>query len=219
MPVSTGLLRPKATQALAQGGAGGMVVSRYFSLVRSMPQAVLNGEPRVGVLRRVAQECMLYFRGRQNKVDPLCELERAVAVPRVRPDFVRFWFGRLKGFPRVEEVVEIITNGARVDVAGEGDLSSAIAYGNHNSTQAHHNLIVAKIFDDVRLSRAFALPRSMAGETPGLRLSPMGVVVSPSLGERSCRALYSERVGFEGLARFSPEDRAGLVLAGGGTTN
>ena len=77
-------------------------------------------------------------------------------------------------------MVEIITNGARVDEAGEGDLSAAIAYGNHDSTQAHHNLIVAEIFDDVRLGRAFALPRSMAGEIPGLHLSPMGVVVSPS---------------------------------------
>ena len=123
---------------------------------------------------------MFYFRGRQHEVDPLCELERAIAVYHVRPGFVRFWFGRLKGFPRVEEVVKIITNEARVDVAREGDLSAAIAYGNHNSTQAHHNLNVGKIFDDVRLGRAFASPRSMACAIPGLRLSPMGIVVSPS---------------------------------------
>ena len=125
-----------------------------------MPQTVLYGEPRVEVLNPVAQACKLFFRGRRNEIGPLREVERIIPVPRVRPEFVRFWFGRLKGFACVEEVVQTVMGGARVELAGEGNC-------NHSSVRAHQKLIVANILGDVRLGRAFALPRGMAGEIPG----------------------------------------------------
>jgi len=37
-----------------------------------------------------------------------------------------------------------------------------------------------KVYDDVRLGRAVVLPRSAARAISGLRLSPLGAVVSPA---------------------------------------
>ena len=211
MPVRSraDLLQPKVAKALTEGGVSS--VARYVSLVRWMSLAVVHGKPRERVLSRVAQECMLYFRKHQHETEPLRALSRAVAFPLVRPDFVRFWFGRLKGFGRIDELVTIATGGKRVEVTGEGDLAGALAYGNHSSVQTHNEFIVAKIFDDVRSGRAFALPRSVAVDIPGLRLSPLVVVASP----RKIRLVHDLSV------CFSPEASSVINFghrAGVGTT-
>ena len=61
-----------------------------------------------------------------------------------------------------------------------GDLGAALQYCNHSSVAPYASTVVAKIADDVRLGRAFVFPRETAGRTPGLRVSPLGVTVSPS---------------------------------------
>ena len=75
-------------------------------------------------------------------------IETALDVPRVKEARIRFWFGRKKGFPRVEQVTAITEHGAPVHVEGNTDIGAAQAYSNHRSVDPHSDIILAKIFDD-----------------------------------------------------------------------
>ena len=88
--------------------------------------------------------------------------------------------GRKKGFPKVEQLAAIAEHGAPVHVEGSMDIGAALAYSNHRSVSPHSDIILAKIFDDVRFGRSNIFPRSEAHTIPDLRLSPLVVVVSPS---------------------------------------
>ena len=90
------------------------------------------------------------------------------------------WFGRKKGFPRVEQLAAIAEHGAPVHVEGSTDIGAALAYSVHRSVAPHSDIILAKIFDDVRFGRSIIFPRIEAHTIPDLRLSPLAVVVSPS---------------------------------------
>ena len=90
------------------------------------------------------------------------------------------WFGRKKGFPRVEQLAAIAEHGAPVHVEGSTDIGAALAYSNHRSVAPHSDAIFAKIFDDVRFGRPIIFPHSEAHTIPDLRLSLLAVVVSPS---------------------------------------
>ena len=93
---------------------------------------------------------------------------------------IRFWFGRKKGFPRVEQLAAIAEHGAPVHVEWSTDIGAALAYSNHRSVAPHSDIILAKIFDDVLFGRSIIFPRSEAHIITDLRLSPQAVVVSPS---------------------------------------
>ena len=60
------------------------------------------------------------------------------------------------------------------------DINATLAYSNHRTVAPHSDIILAKIFDDVRFGRSIIFPRSEAHTIPDLRLSPLAVVVSPS---------------------------------------
>ena len=49
-------------------------------------------------------------------------IETALDVPRVKAARIRFWFGRKKGFPRVEQLAAIAEHGAPVHVEGSTDI-------------------------------------------------------------------------------------------------
>lgn len=175
--MGTALLQPRAAQALTQGGVHSW--NRCLSLLLDLSQPAIDGTTLVARLGPVARACAVYFHDCGSRIDCLRGLERRLEVPRVRADFVRFWFGRRKGFSQVEEVARIITDGADVPVTGAVDLEAALKYGNHSSVHAHSSHILQKICDDVRFGRAFIFPRGFAASIPGLRISPLGVVVSP----------------------------------------
>ena len=61
---------------------------------------------------------------------------------------------------------------------GSTDIGAALAYLNHRSVAPHSDIILAKIFDDVRFGRSIIFPRSEAHTIPNLRLSPLAVVLS-----------------------------------------
>ena len=107
-------------------------------------------------------------------------LENQLPVPRVHAGRVAAWFGYTKRFPQIDLLVKIITHGVPVAVDGGGDLGAALQYGNHRSIIPYEGNILCKIADDVRLGRAFVFPRDAADRIPGLRVSPLGVTVSPS---------------------------------------
>ena len=107
-------------------------------------------------------------------------IETTLDVPCAKAARIRFWFGRMKGFPRVEQLADIAEHGAPVHVEWSTDIVAALAYSNHRSVAPHSDIIFAKIFDDVRLGRSIIFPRSEAHTIPDLRLSQLAVVVSPS---------------------------------------
>ncbi|CAN0539890.1 unnamed protein product, partial [Ectocarpus sp. 12 AP-2014] len=88
-------------------------------------------------------------------------------------------------YPRIETLLSAIKSGVPVNVCSPlacdqvaARIPLALKYGNHNSVSGHDRLIVDKIFDDVRIGRAFVLPREAAFHIPGLNISPLGVVSS-----------------------------------------
>ena len=107
-------------------------------------------------------------------------IETALDVPRVKAARIRLWFGRKKGFPRVEQLAAIAEHGAPVHGEGSTDIGAVLAYSNHRSVAPHADIILGKIFDDVRFGRSKSFPRSEAHTIPDLRLSPLAVLVSPS---------------------------------------
>ena len=106
------------------------------------------------------------------------QVETAVDVPRVKAAKIHL-FGRKNGFPRVDQLAGITEHGAPVHVDGSTDIGAALAYSNHRSVAPHSDIILAKIFDDVRFGRSIIFPRSEEHTIPNLRLSPLAVVVSP----------------------------------------
>ena len=82
--------------------------------------------------------------------------------------------------PRVEQLAAIAEHGAPVHVVGSTDIVAAVACSNHRSVAPQSDVILAKIFDDVRFGRSITFPRSEAHTIPDLRLSPLAVVMSPS---------------------------------------
>ena len=135
---------------------------------------------RLEIMGRVAQSYIQYFRASGSRAECMQAIEIALDVPRVKAARIRFWFGRKKGFPRVEQLAAIAEHGAPVHVEGSTDIGAALAYSNHRSVAPHSDIILAKIFDDVRFGRSIVFPRSEAHTIPDLRLPPLAVVVSPS---------------------------------------
>ena len=131
-------------------------------------------------MSRVAQRYIKYFRASGSRFGCMQAIETALDVPRVKAARIRFWFGRKKGFPGVEQLAAIAEHGAPVHVEGSTDIGAALAYSNHRSVARHSDTVLAKIFDDVRFGRAVIFPRGESHTIPDLRLSPLAVVVSPS---------------------------------------
>ena len=68
-----------------------------------------------------------------------------LVTPPVDPDYIRRYFGELKRFPKINELITIVSG--RVPVIAppsQADLESALRYGNHRSAEEHHHLILEK---------------------------------------------------------------------------
>ena len=112
-------------------------------------------------------------------------------------------------------LVLIISRGAPVPVSGQGDLSAALAYGNHSASDSFHPQISDKIVEDVMNGRAFVFPRTGAYHIPGILISPLTVVESTSK-TRICHDLTNARSGSsvneDTDTGFFPDCKIGHVL-------
>ena len=90
--------------------------------------------------------------------------------------------------------LQIVSQGAPVHVTGQGDLSAALAYGNHSSSRPFSPHILEKIVEDVSMGRAFVFPREFAESIPGIRVSPV-MVAEPTPKIRICHDLTNTRFG------------------------
>ena len=75
-------------------------------------------------------------------------------TPPVDPDYIRRYFGEIKGFPKIDELITIVSGGVPVIAPPtQADLESALRYGNHRSAEEHLPLMGKKIGEDVRTNR------------------------------------------------------------------
>ena len=154
-------------------------MEQCVSLIRGMPSGA-DDLCRKSVLDRVARECGRVLCDNRGQFECIQFVEHGLGFPRVRPEFIRFWFGRRLRFPDANLLADVVEQGAPVDVSGTGDLRSSLSYGNHRSVSQHAAVVLDKLYDDVRYGRTFIFPRKHASLIRGLRVSPLGVVVTPS---------------------------------------
>ena len=66
-------------------------------------------------------------------------------TPPVDPDYIRLYLGELKGFPKIDELIIIVSGGVPVIAPpSQADLERAMRYGNHRSAEEHHHQIWEK---------------------------------------------------------------------------
>ena len=72
-------------------------------------------------------------------------LSGILVTPLVDPEHIRRYFGELKGFPKIDELVTIVSGEMPVIAPpSQADLESALRYGNHRSAEEHLPLIWEK---------------------------------------------------------------------------
>ena len=102
-----------------------------------------------------------------------------LVTPSVDPDYVRRYFGDLKRFPKINELITIMSGGVPVIAPpSQADLESALRYGNHRSAEEHFPLIWKKIGEDVRREKCLVIKKPAAHEIPNVRILPLGAVAT-----------------------------------------
>jgi len=103
----------------------------------------------------------------------------SLVAPPINPAHIKRYFGDLKGFGAVDELVAIVTGGLPVNAVATGvDLEHALQYGNHPSVNEHLPAVWKKIGKDVRREKCLVIQKSSAHEIPILRVSPLAAVVT-----------------------------------------
>ena len=78
----------------------------------------------------------------------------SVFASHIHLDVVRHWFGAVKKFPAIRQLLRVLSPGAPVGVTRGGDLHAELAYGNHPSVASHELAIHKKVCSDVVNGRA-----------------------------------------------------------------
>ena len=79
------------------------------------------------MLSQVAQAYIQYFGASGSCIECVEAIEAALDVPCVRAARIIFWFGRVKGFPGVEQLSAVAEHGAPIHVAGDTDIHAAFS--------------------------------------------------------------------------------------------
>ena len=68
-----------------------------------------------------------------------------LVTPPLDPDYIRRYFGESKEFPKIDELITIVSGGGAVIAPpSQADLESTLRFGNHRSAEEHHHLIWEK---------------------------------------------------------------------------
>ena len=68
-----------------------------------------------------------------------------LVTPPVDPDYMRRYFGELKRFPKIHELITTVSGRVLVIAPpSQADLESALRYGDRRSAEEHHHLIWEK---------------------------------------------------------------------------
>ena len=80
--------------------------------------------------------------------------------PPLAVDLVEHYFGRVKGFPAMTELIDIMKNYVPVKTAVTNlDASRAIRYGNDSPVYEHIDLVWEKLYEEVRRNRVLVFNR------------------------------------------------------------
>lgn len=102
-----------------------------------------------------------------------------VVSPPVNVSDVQRYFGDIKKFRLINELLEIRSTGVPVKTSSmKADVLKALEYGNHRSAQEHLPQIWEKLMEDVQRDRCLISDKRMADKIEGIRVAPLGVVVS-----------------------------------------
>ena len=103
----------------------------------------------------------------------------SLVAPPIDSTHIQLYFGDVKGFGAVDELVSIVTGGVPVNAVVTGvDLERALHYKNHCSVSAHLPAIWTKFGEDVRRQTCLVILKSAAHEIPNLEVSPSATVVT-----------------------------------------
>ena len=101
-------------------------------------------------------------------------LEGSLVAPPVDALIIKRYFGDLKGFGAINDLITLVTKAMPVKAAPVGGgLDRAFRYGNHRSAAEHLPAIWEKIGEDVRRQKCLVIQKSAAhnpeptGVTPG----------------------------------------------------
>ena len=102
-----------------------------------------------------------------------------LVLPPLNIDDVKYHFGKVKGFPGISDLVELIKHGVPVVTsATPTNPRQALQYGNQSSIQEHLFTVWKKLCEDVRRNRCLVFTREAAEKIVGLRVAPLGAVVT-----------------------------------------
>ena len=128
-------------------------------------------------MARTGTELVLLNDGRVG--DVATRLGGTLVLPPLNVDDVKHHFGNVKGFPGISVLVDLIKHGVPVVTsATPTDPRKALQYGNHSSVQEHMPTVWAKLCEDVRRNRCLVFTREAAEKIVGLRVAPLGAVVT-----------------------------------------
>ena len=99
----------------------------------------LEQPERERIIYRLAEICTSMTRDNRGRVGDVARSLGGIPVtPPVNPDYIRRYFGELKGFPKIDELITIVSRGVPVIAPpSQADLESALRYGNQRSGEEH----------------------------------------------------------------------------------
>ena len=140
----------------------------------------LNLKDKQNIVRRMARtgtELVLLNDGRVG--DVATGLGGTLVLPPLNADDGKHHFEKVKGFPGISDLVEIIKHGVPVVTsATPTDPRQALQYKNYSSVQEHMPTVWEKLCEDVRRYKCLVFTREAAEKIVGLRVAPLGVVVT-----------------------------------------
>ena len=105
----------------------------------------------------------------------------SLVPPPVDAAHIQRYFGDVKGFGAIDELVTIVTNGVPVKAAPRGSgVDRVLQYGSHRSAAEHLPAIWRKLSEDVRRQKCIpgGNKESAAQEIPNACVSPLGAAVT-----------------------------------------
>ena len=158
----------------------GMVsgVVECLGLITELNGVQPGSRPGRQLLDRTADACARWLADNNCKFPCMLEIERWMNLPKVHTPYIVQWFGNVNRFGRTDQPAEINEGGVPIQIEGRADIAPALRYGNHSSADQHAKLVRTAVHEDVALEPEFVIPHWVAESILGLRLSPLGLVVS-----------------------------------------
>ena len=101
-------------------------------------------------------------------------------APYIHPHIVRHWFGTVKKFSRVDQLLRVLAPGSPMCVARGGNLTAELAYGNHPSVAPNAVAVHQYICADIVHGRDLVFKLRSASDIRGSRVLPLAVVFKPT---------------------------------------